>query len=108
MGNLQIQGIDYIETFAPTTKMVTVRTFLAVASIKKWELHQMDVHNAFLQGGLKEEVYKRLPPGFDVPRTNQVYMSTTKITIWSMSGTTVLVRQTSYYSFWLWFHSIPV
>ncbi|XP_074306643.1 uncharacterized protein LOC141641898 [Silene latifolia] len=41
-GNHQVEGIDYSETFAPVVKMVTVRTFLAVAAIQKWELHQMD------------------------------------------------------------------
>ncbi|XP_074288204.1 uncharacterized protein LOC141613370 [Silene latifolia] len=51
-GNHQMEGLDYGEMFAPVVKMVTIRTFFVVAAIQKWELHQMDVYNAFLHGDL--------------------------------------------------------
>ncbi|GAA0165773.1 hypothetical protein LIER_21089 [Lithospermum erythrorhizon] len=59
-------------TFAPVTKMTTKRVFLAVAVVKKWKLHQMDVHNAFLHGDLNEEVYKKVSHGFKGTRPNLV------------------------------------
>lgn len=59
----QIEGIDYNETFAPGTKLVTVKAMIAIALTKKRQLHQVDVHNAFLQGDLEEEIYMKPPEG---------------------------------------------
>ena len=63
-GNDQIEGEDFTETFAPVVKMTTVRALLRIVAAKKWEIHQIDVHNAFLRGDLEEEVYMKLPSGF--------------------------------------------
>jgi Reverse transcriptase (RNA-dependent DNA polymerase) len=62
-GFTQTYGIDYQETFAPVAKMSTVRILLSVATNLGWDLYQMDIKNAFLQGVLEEEVYMTLPPG---------------------------------------------
>nr|ABI34294.1 Polyprotein, putative [Solanum demissum] len=52
--------------------MVTVRTVIAIASMQKWDIYQMDVYNAFLQGDLNEEVYMDLPLGFAGDKGHQV------------------------------------
>ncbi|XP_075106901.1 uncharacterized protein LOC142179908 [Nicotiana tabacum] len=58
------RGIDYKETFSSVAKMVTVRIVVALAATSSWYIFQMDVHNAFLQGDLVEDVYMQIPNGF--------------------------------------------
>ena len=64
-GYTQTHGIDYEETFAPVAKLNSIRILISLAANLDWNLHQLDVKNAFLNGKLEEVVYMKMPPGFD-------------------------------------------
>lgn len=63
-GYSQQEGIDFDDTFGPVAKLNTIRMLIALATKYNWELHQLDVKSAFLNGELKEEIYLVQPEGF--------------------------------------------
>jgi hypothetical protein len=63
-GYRQRQGIDYDETFSPVAMIKSIRVLLAIAAHLDYEIWQMDVKTAFLNGNLEEEVYMIQPEGF--------------------------------------------
>ena len=73
-GFTQEYGIDYEETLTPVARMSSVRALLAVAAARKWDLFQMDVKNAFLNGDLSEEVYMQPPSGLSVESNKVCYL----------------------------------
>ena len=82
-GHNQLEGIDHAETFSPVAKLVTVRSFVALASAQGWFLTQLDVNNAFLHGDLDEEVFMSLPLGFKnkVGNSNNL-VQINKVIVW--------------------------
>ncbi|WRX29350.1 Reverse transcriptase [Theobroma cacao] len=63
-GYKQRQGIDFEETFSPVAMLKSIRILLAIAAYHDYEIWQMDVKTAFLNGNLQEEVYMTQPEGF--------------------------------------------
>lgn len=63
----QVAGEDYSETFSPVVKPTTVRLLLAFAVSQGWSMRQLDVHNAFLNGQVSEDIYMKQPPGYVHP-----------------------------------------
>ena len=67
-GFSQVPGVDFFDTYAPVAKMATIRTTLAFAARCDYEIHQVDIKNAFLNSAFeeKEVIYMRLPPGIEL------------------------------------------
>jgi len=63
-GYNQEEGIDYEKTFTPVARIEAIRILIAFAAHMEFELYQIDVKSAFLNGYLKEEYVMQLP-GFE-------------------------------------------
>jgi hypothetical protein len=66
-GYTQIEGVNFDETFAPVTRLESIKIILYIACHLGFKLYQMDVKNAFLNCVLQEEVYVEQPKGFQDP-----------------------------------------
>jgi len=50
--------------FLQWQKMAPVRLFIAMKTLQRRPLYQLDVKNAFLNGDFQEEIYKEQPSSF--------------------------------------------
>ncbi|KAJ9557472.1 hypothetical protein OSB04_012086 [Centaurea solstitialis] len=60
-GFTQTHGIDYDETFSPVAMLKSIRILMAISAYFNYEIWQMDVKTAFLNGKLTEDVYMEQP-----------------------------------------------
>jgi hypothetical protein len=68
LGFIQIEGIDFGETYAPVARLESIRMLIAYATHHDFKLYKMDVKSAFLNGLIQELVYVEQPPGFEDPK----------------------------------------
>ncbi|GKD64373.1 retrotransposon protein, putative, ty1-copia subclass [Tanacetum coccineum] len=67
-GFTQTYGVDYEETFSPVADIRAIWILIAITTFYDYEIWQMDVKTAFLNGHLFEEVYMVQPEGFVNPK----------------------------------------
>nr|GEY73910.1 copia protein [Tanacetum cinerariifolium] len=72
--NQTIIGIDFDETYAHVARLESIRILHAYACAHDFNLFQIDVKSAFLNGFINEEVYVAQPPSFvDFEKPNHVF-----------------------------------
>nr|GEY87120.1 retrovirus-related Pol polyprotein from transposon TNT 1-94 [Tanacetum cinerariifolium] len=59
-GYRQEEGIDFEESFSPVSRLEAIRIFITNTANKNMTIYQMDVQTDFLNGELREVVYKAL------------------------------------------------
>ena len=60
-GYTQKEGINSEETFSPITMLKSIRILLSIAAMLDYEIWQIDVKTAFLNGHLEEDMYMQQP-----------------------------------------------
>ncbi|GJS07197.1 retrotransposon protein, putative, ty1-copia subclass, partial [Tanacetum coccineum] len=66
-GYTQTYMVDYEETFSPVANIRAIRILISIAAFYDYEIWQMDVKTAFLNGYLDEDIYMVQPEGFVNP-----------------------------------------
>ena len=56
-GYSQMPGIDYTDIYSPVVKHTSVRVLLGLVVSNDYELEQLDVTTAFVNGELEEEIF---------------------------------------------------
>ncbi|GJU54159.1 retrotransposon protein, putative, ty1-copia subclass [Tanacetum coccineum] len=60
-GYTQTYGVDYDETFSPVADIRAIRFLISISTFYDYEIWQIDVNTAFLNGYLDEDIYIEQP-----------------------------------------------
>jgi hypothetical protein len=60
-GYSQVYGVNYEETFGPTTTTISHNTIMTVSKVRGWVRKGVDIGNAFLEGDIDYDNYMYLP-----------------------------------------------
>nr|GEY52467.1 hypothetical protein [Tanacetum cinerariifolium] len=100
-GITQTPGIDYEETFSLVANIRAIRILIAITAFYDYEIWQMDVKTAFLNGYLNEEVYIEKPKGdahWTVVKNILKYLRNTKDMFLVYGGDMKRELRVSYYT----------
>ncbi|GJT45760.1 retrotransposon protein, putative, ty1-copia subclass [Tanacetum coccineum] len=67
-GYTQLYRVDYEETFSPVADIRAIKILISIAAFYDYEIWQIDVKTAFLNGHLDEDIYMVQPKGFVDPK----------------------------------------
>ena len=65
-------GIDCGSTFAPVCRLQSIRMVLAIPAEYNLECWQLDYNTVFLNADVTEDVYVKMPPGYEQFHENGV------------------------------------
>jgi Reverse transcriptase (RNA-dependent DNA polymerase) len=65
-GGKHVQGLDYLETYAPAVAWSTIRAILVLTLQKQWVKGQLDFVQAYPQAPVETELYMDIPNGYQV------------------------------------------
>ena len=63
-GYSQTYGVDYFDTYSPTTRFSSIRSILQMATNSDLILHQLDVKGAYLNAPIDTDIYLEQPAGY--------------------------------------------
>jgi len=63
----QIKGINFNELFSLVVYYETAHLFLAIATLKDWNIHSVDVKTAYFYSDLDEKIYMEQSEDFRLP-----------------------------------------
>jgi hypothetical protein len=67
-GYAQVDGVEFMDMFAPKATFVSLRLLLTVAAKCKWPVYSFDFLEAYLHSPIDEEIWVQPPEGLDFPK----------------------------------------